>query len=207
MVEYESNGPPVEAHAPMAIAHFGSGIWSYTRRTTGPIFKVTVPAIMIKSLCRGLGRKTPAPKRSMSNRPAPVAIISMAQHARPKVMGQSADLRAQLTTGAAISTVFAPTVRRIEFMIESTVVRTNPSSCSAIRPKYNSRPLERALPPRVVVSDNKNRNEHKHLDHGKLRKREVVAHENDGPGQQEDCFDVENEKQHRDDVIAHGKTL
>ncbi len=62
----------------------------------------------------------------------PWAIISMAQHARPKVMGQSADLRAQFTTGAAISTVFAPTVRRIEFMIESTVVRTNPSSCSAI---------------------------------------------------------------------------
>src|SRR5215216_2485145 len=56
----------------------------------------------------------------------------MAQHARPKVMGQSADLRAQLTTGAAMSTVLAPTVRRIEFMIESTVVRTNPSSCSAI---------------------------------------------------------------------------
>src|ERR1041385_5757034 len=56
----------------------------------------------------------------------------MAQHARPNVMGQSADLRAQLTTGAAISTVFAPTLRRIEFMIESTVVKTNPSSCSAI---------------------------------------------------------------------------
>jgi hypothetical protein len=47
-------------------------------------------------------------------------------------MGHSADLRAQFTTGAAMSTVFAPTLRRIEFMIESTVVSTNPSSCSAI---------------------------------------------------------------------------
>jgi len=69
----------------------------------------------------------------MSKRPAPVAIISMAQQARPKVMGHRADLRAQLTTGAAMSTVFAPTLRRIEFMIESTVVSTNPSSCSAIK--------------------------------------------------------------------------
>src|SRR5688572_2798174 len=118
MVEYESNGPPVEAQAPIAMAHFGSGIWSYTRRTTGPIFKVTVPAIMIKSLCRGLGLNTPAPNRSISNLPAPAAIISMAQHARPKVMGHSADLRAQFTTGAAISTVLAPTLRRSEFMIE-----------------------------------------------------------------------------------------
>src|SRR5215213_309725 len=163
--------------------------------------------MMMRSLWRGLGRNTPAPKRSMSNRPAPVAIISMAQHARPKVMGHSADLRAQLTTGAAMSTVFAPTVRRIEFMIESTVVRTNPSSCSAIRPKFNSRPLERALPPCVIISNDENRDEHKHFDERKLRKREVVAHEDYGPGQQENRFDVENEKQHRDDVIAHGETL
>src|SRR5215216_1445943 len=148
------------------MAHFGSGIWSKTRRTTGPIFRVTVPAIMIRSLCRGLGRKTPAPKRSMSNRPAPVAIISMAQHAKPNVMGQSADLRAQLTTGAAMSTAFAPTLRRIEFMIESTVVKTNPSSCSAI----SLRPLQGAFAPRVVITHHQHRDEHKHLEEGKLCK-------------------------------------
>src|SRR2546428_2660755 len=102
------------------------------RRMTGPIFKVTVPAMIIRSLCRGLGRNTPAPKRSISKRPAPVAIISIAQHAKPNVIGHSADLRAQLTTGAARSTAFAPTLRRSEFMIESTVVRTKPSSCSAM---------------------------------------------------------------------------
>src|SRR5215212_9987034 len=189
------------------MAHLGSGILSKTRRTTGPILRVTVPAIMIRSLCRGLGRKTPAPKRSISNLPAPVAIISMAQQASPKVIGQRADLRAQLTIGAAMSTVFAPTVRRIEFMIESTVVRTNPSSCSAIGSKFNSRPLQRAFPPRVIISDYENRDEHKHLDEREFRKREVVAHEDYRPGQQKDRFDVENEKQHRDDVIAHGETL
>src|SRR5215208_7214142 len=119
----------------------------------------------------------------MSNLPAPVAIISMAQQASPKVMGQSADLRAQLTTGAAMSTVFAPTVRRIEFMIESTVVKTKPSSCSAIDhfqlpisncqfsiafPKPKSaignwksamllRPLQRALAPGVIIAHHQNR--------------------------------------------------
>ena len=69
---------------------------------TGAIFKVGVPATIIKSDCRGLGRKTPAPKRSMSKRDAPVAIISMAQQASPKVIGQSADLRAQLNTKSTV---------------------------------------------------------------------------------------------------------
>src|SRR5436189_2786097 len=64
----------------------------------GPIFRVGVPLTIIKSDCRGLGLKTPAPNRSMSKRDAPVAIISIAQQARPKVIGQRADLRAQLKT-------------------------------------------------------------------------------------------------------------
>src|SRR5438132_12790047 len=87
-VEYVGNGPPVEAHAPIAMHHFGSGIWSQTRLMIGAIFKVGVPETIIRSDWRGLGRKTPAPKRSMSNRDAPVAIISIAQQARPNVMGQ-----------------------------------------------------------------------------------------------------------------------
>jgi hypothetical protein len=47
-----------------------------------PFFNVTVPATMMRSDCLGLGRKIPAPKRSISKRDAPVAIISMAQQAR-----------------------------------------------------------------------------------------------------------------------------
>lgn len=65
---------------------------------TGPIFSVTVPATIIRSDCRGLGRKTSAPKRAMSNREVLEAIISIAQQASPNVMGQMADLRAQLKT-------------------------------------------------------------------------------------------------------------
>src|SRR6185295_6160977 len=68
----------------------------------GAIFNVGVPDTIIRSDCRGLGRKTPAPKRSMSKRDAPVAIISMAQQASPNVIGQSADLRAQLKTKSTV---------------------------------------------------------------------------------------------------------
>src|SRR5215467_14073164 len=82
--------------------HFGSGIWSHTLFITGAILSVGVPATIIRSDCRGLGRNTPAPNLSMSKRDAPVAIISIAQHARPKVIGQSADFRAQLKTKSTV---------------------------------------------------------------------------------------------------------
>ena len=68
------------------------------RFSTGAILSVTVPATIMRSDCRGLGRNTSAPKRAMSKRDAEEAIISMAQQARPKVSGQSEDSRAQLNT-------------------------------------------------------------------------------------------------------------
>src|SRR5210317_805133 len=64
---------------------------------TGSIFLVTVPAITIRSAWRGEARKS-TPKRSRSKRAAPVAIISIAQQARPKVSGQRDLERDQLTT-------------------------------------------------------------------------------------------------------------
>src|SRR5215469_17890497 len=56
---------------------------------------VTVPDTIIRSECRGEAHGT-MPKRSTSKRDANVAIISIAQHARPNVTGQIDDLRAQL---------------------------------------------------------------------------------------------------------------
>jgi hypothetical protein len=53
--------------------------------------------MIIRSLCRGEPRNTSAPKRAISKREALIDIISMAQQARPKVMGQMEFLRAQLT--------------------------------------------------------------------------------------------------------------
>src|SRR5512135_2356043 len=82
----------------MEMHHLGSGICSQMRLMGPAIFRLTVPATIIRSACRGLGRKTSAPKRAMSKRDVVEAIISMAQHARPKVSGHSADLRAQLKT-------------------------------------------------------------------------------------------------------------
>src|SRR2546430_12232404 len=66
--EYALNGPPTLEHAPIEMHHFGSGICSHTRLSTGAIFSVTVPATIIKSACRGDGRNTSAPKRAISNR-------------------------------------------------------------------------------------------------------------------------------------------
>src|SRR5262245_10431497 len=72
------------------------------RRITGAILRVTVPAIIMRSDCRGEARKTPAPKRSKSYRDEEVAIISMAQQARPNVIGHKADFRDQFTTASRL---------------------------------------------------------------------------------------------------------
>ena len=62
----------------------------------------TRPAIIIKSDCRGDGRNTSAPKRAISKRDAPIDIISMAQQARPNVIGQMEFLRIQLTVESSV---------------------------------------------------------------------------------------------------------
>src|SRR5678816_445659 len=65
------------------------------RLSIGAILIVTVPDTIIRSECRGDAHGT-MPNRSTSKRLANVAIISMAQHASPKVTGQIDDFRAQL---------------------------------------------------------------------------------------------------------------
>src|SRR5574340_75896 len=86
--EYPSlNGPQPEAQAPIATTYLGSGIWLYSRTICGTIFLVTVPETIRKSACLGLGRMTSMPNREMSNRLAASTIISMAQQARPNIIG------------------------------------------------------------------------------------------------------------------------
>src|SRR5215510_8938011 len=70
------------------------------RRITGAILRVTVPATIIRSDCRGEARNTPAPNRSMSYRDETLAIISIAQQARPNDIGHKADFLAQFTTAS-----------------------------------------------------------------------------------------------------------
>ena len=83
------------AHTPIEITHLGSAICSYTRCIAGAIFQVTVPATIIRSACRGEGRKTSMPNREMSNRDMALAIISKAQQASPKDRGHTADFLPQ----------------------------------------------------------------------------------------------------------------
>src|SRR5271168_5109331 len=86
----------------MEITHFGSGICSHNWRITGAILFETRPAMIIRSLWRGDGRNTSAPKRAISKRDAPIDIISIAQQARPKVIGQIEFLRIQLTVESSV---------------------------------------------------------------------------------------------------------
>src|SRR5215469_9325353 len=81
----------------MEITHLGSGICSQSWRITGAIFCETRPAIIIRSDWRGDPRNTSAPNRAISKRDADIDIISIAQQAKPKDMGQMEFLRAQLT--------------------------------------------------------------------------------------------------------------
>src|SRR5213075_2554760 len=73
------------------------------RRSTGAIFRETRPETIITSACRGDARNVSAPNRERSFREETVFIISIAQHARPKVAGHKLDLRAQLTTASSLT--------------------------------------------------------------------------------------------------------
>src|ERR1700749_472113 len=102
------------------MTHFGSGIWSKMRGSTGPILRETRPETIITSACRGLARNTSEPKRARSLRDDVEFIISIAQHARPNGAGQSDDLRAQLikessrvvnTSGKASAMMFSRPIK------------------------------------------------------------------------------------------------
>src|SRR3954465_2657863 len=67
------------------------------RRSAGAILRESRPATIIRSDWRGLPRKTSAPKRATSYRLQLIAIISIAQHARPNVTGQIDERRAPWT--------------------------------------------------------------------------------------------------------------
>ena len=65
---------------------------------TGAIFWLTRPATIIRSAWRGEPRKTSMPKRARSQRGPPVDIISIEQHASPKVAGHMEPARARPAT-------------------------------------------------------------------------------------------------------------
>src|SRR3982750_1686040 len=114
------------------------------RRSAGAIFRERRPATIIKSDCRGLPRKTSAPNRAMSYREALMAIISMAQQARPKVTGQIEERRAHCT-------------------IFSTLVVSTGMSKSDSSPTVRT-PIECAFAPDIDVAGQQQAHEQQHLD-------------------------------------------
>src|SRR4029077_12278386 len=110
------------------------------RRRAGAIFRETRPATIIRSDCRGLPRNTSAPKRAMSYREQLIAIISIAQHARPKVTGQMDDRLAHCT-------IFSTVV------VRTGISDSRPMSCLLVAP------VERALAPDVDVAEEQEQHE------------------------------------------------
>src|SRR5690349_4624209 len=98
---------------------------------TGAIFCETRPAIIIRSDWRGEPRKTSAPKRATSKREAAKHIISMAQQASPKDMGQMELRRAQFTRRSSWAKRMPSFLRKL--VASSGVSSVTPfASCTAI---------------------------------------------------------------------------
>src|SRR3954471_18221993 len=89
--------PPVEAHAPIEMHHFGCGICCQMRRSTGASLSGTRPAQIRRSAWRGENAWRSIPNRARSYLLAAVAMNSMAQHAVPNGMGHSELERPQFT--------------------------------------------------------------------------------------------------------------
>src|ERR1019366_6111452 len=89
--------PPVDAHAPIEIAHLGCGICCQMRRSTGASLNGTRPAHNNTSACRGEKLIRSMPNLARSNLLAADAMNSIAQQAVPNGMGQSDIARPQFT--------------------------------------------------------------------------------------------------------------
>src|SRR6266851_3826779 len=90
---------------------------------------------------------------------------------------------------------------------QSKVLSSKTNWQSAIANRQWLGPLQRTLAPGVVIAHNQNSYEDKHFDQGKLGERKILTHKNDGPWQQKDCLDIENQKQHRHDVVTHREAI
>src|ERR1700741_4847309 len=93
---------PLEAQAPIEIAHFGCGICCQMRRSTGASLNGTRPAQMSRSAWRGENACRYIQKRARSDLDAAVAMNSIAQHAVPKGIGHREFLRPQLMNASSL---------------------------------------------------------------------------------------------------------
>src|SRR5690606_14683157 len=134
------------------------------------------------------------PNRDRSNRDAPAAIISMAQHARPNVTGHSEALRryparssivvSRNPDGASSTPMSPPSCRAPP----GVAARRRGAPCvkSSSRP---SDPVEAAAPPLVHERHGDESKERQHRHQAERRERREV----DGPRVEEDDLDVEDD--------------
>jgi sulfopyruvate decarboxylase TPP-binding subunit len=85
----------------MDTTHLGFAVCSYSLRRAGAILLVSVPATIIKSACLGDALNI-IPNLSKSYLLTVACIISTAQHANPKVKGQSEPFRDQFIIELAL---------------------------------------------------------------------------------------------------------
>src|SRR3954465_11997656 len=147
---------------------------------------------MMRSDCLGLGRNIPAPKRSISNRDAPVAIISIAQHARPNVMGQSADFRAQLNRESTVVVMM--------FFSNRSSIQAGMVSKNLQFLRRRLRPVQGAFLDNPNISDDQDAEKHEHFH--QPEKRELPI--DDGPREQEYRLDIEDHEKNGNDVVTDG---
>src|SRR5436190_8704386 len=152
------------------------------RRRAGAIFRDSRPATIIRSDWRGLPRNTSAPNRAMSYREQLMAIISIAQQARPKVTGQIDERRAHWT-------IFSTVVVRTGISVSRPITQL---SADSYQPSALTSPVQRALSPHVDVTGEQE--EHEDDDLHEPRPSEVAQRHR--PRIQERDFDVEQEKNH-----------
>src|SRR5512139_2603604 len=150
------------------------------------------------------------PNRSVSYRLAPVAIISMAQHARPNCMNQMLFLRLQLMSWSAVAKrIPSPKRSWIGPPIGNGFPGPDPGGASGLvsdlisdmpssAPVLGAHPGEVALPPDVREGDHQDAYKEEPLE---VREGSQVA-EDDRPGQQEHGFHVEDEKDEGEHVEA-----
>src|SRR6266567_3520328 len=184
--------PPVEAHAPMEMTHLGCGIWSYTRRITGASLNGSRPAQISTSAWRGENAWRSMPKRAKSKRLAAVAMNSMAQQAVPNGMGHNELARAQLTRSSS----------RASSQLGLWPATSLVSMTCFMAPGDASIPFESAPLPDVHVSHEQDGEEDEHVGQQEPhpRSRRPACEVDRAPGDQENCFDVEHDEQHRDQV-------
>src|SRR5436309_263082 len=170
------------------------------------ILSVTVPATIMTSDWRGVARKAPAPKRSRSYRDAPVAIISMAQHARPKVMGQSDPERAQLKSlsSDAMTTLSSNFPSKTPMLSSPSLRRKLHGMQFLLRPGrlfqvFRLHPLQIPFGPDVRKTHSQNGDKYQSLDEGKHA--ELLEYHR--PGQQEDDLHIENDENEGNNVKAN----